>query len=56
MTLVLQQVLRDIKSLFDDWNADIVLTEEEFIARLKGLNCRLFKELKNNPIRTEKIN
>jgi len=46
MTIELAKILTDFKSLIDDWNARIIKTDREFFIRLKGLNCRLYKELK----------
>lgn len=46
MTIELAKILTDFKTLIDDWNARMIQTDKEFLARLKGLNCRLNKELK----------
>jgi len=51
MTIELAKVLTDIKSLIDDWNARMIHTDEELFTRLKGLNCRLSKELSNIKIK-----
>lgn len=55
MTIELGKILTDIKSLIDDWNARMIHTDGEFFARLKGLNCRLGRELKKQTPPTLKL-
>lgn len=55
MTIELAKTLTDFKSLIDDWNARMVHTDEQLFTRLRGLNCRLSKELKKIKIIVIKV-
>lgn len=50
MTIELAKILTDIKSAIGDWNAGLIHTERDFFIKLKGLNCRLHRELKKQPM------
>jgi len=55
MTIELAKTLTDIKSLIDDWNARMINTEDEFVTRLRGLNCRLAKALAKQKVKIIEI-
>lgn len=55
MTIELAKILTDIKSLIEDWNARMIHTDEEFFTRLRGLNCRLSKELPKQKMKIHRI-